>query len=205
MTEIIKINWKDPDPLLKEAVRQVKEGKIIIFPTDTLYGIGADIYDEKAIDRIFRIKKRESDKPILILIEKPSDISPLIKKMPSGGTELINRFWPGPLTLIFEASQNLSSRLTGNTGTIGIRCPDSPWVNRLLFFLKSPITATSANLSHEPPCHTAREAEKYFGDRVDLILDGGALVSEPSTVVDVTGDSPWVVRQGKIKISERAV
>ena len=200
MTKIVKINRKDPDPVLREAARQVKEGKVIVFPTDTLYGIGAGIHDEKAIDRIFRIKKRAREKPILILIEKPSDIFSLIKRMPSAGSELIDRFWPGPLTLIFEASQNLSSRLTGNTGKIGIRCPDSLWVNRLLFFLKSPITATSANRSHDPPCHTAREAEKCFGDRVDLILDGGTLVSEPSTVVDVTGEELKIIRQGKIKI-----
>ncbi len=203
MTEIVKINREDPDPVLKETARQVKEGKIIVFPTDTLYGIGVDIYNERAIDRIFWIKNRESGRPILILIEKPSDLLPLVKRVPPAGRELIDRYWPGPLTLIFDASESLSPRLTGNTGKIGIRCPDSSVVRRLLFFLKSPITATSANRSHEPPCQTALEAEKYFGDQVDLILDGGTLVSEPSTVVDVTEGNIKIIRQGKIALPAR--
>ncbi|MBI1820715.1 MAG: threonylcarbamoyl-AMP synthase [Nitrospirae bacterium] len=200
MTEIVKINREDPDPVLKEAALRVKEGKIIVFPTDTLYGIGVDIYNDRAIDRVFLIKKRDSGSPILILIEKPSDLFPLVKKVPPAGRELIDRFWPGPLTLIFDASESLSPRLTGNTGKIGIRCPDSRLVQRLLSFLKSPITATSANRSHEPPCQNASEAEKYFGNQVDLILDGGTLVSEPSTVADVTGGTIKIIRQGKIKI-----
>ncbi len=200
MTEIVKINREDPDPVLKKAALRVKEGKIIIFPTDTLYGIGAGIHHEGAIDQIFRIKKRESGRPILILIEKPSDLLPLVKKVPPAGRELIDRFWPGPLTLIFDASESLSPRLTGNTGKIGIRCPDSSLVQRLLSFLKSPITATSANRSHEPPCQNASDAEKYFGNQVDLILDGGTLVSEPSTVADLTEGTIKIIRQGKIKI-----
>ena len=199
-TKIVKINWKDPDPALKEAAQKVKAGKIIIYPTDTLYGIGADINNEKAVDQIFKIKKRESDQPILILIEKPSDLLPLVKQIPLIGSELIQRFWPGPLTLVFEASETLSTRLTGKSGKIGIRCPNSPLVQRLLFFLGSPITATSANRSHKPPCRTAREAQESFGGEVDLILDGGPSRSEPSTVVDVTGEKIEIIRQGKIRI-----
>lgn len=201
MTKTIKLDPENPDFALKEAARLLSLGKVIIYPTDTLYGIGAAINHEKAIEKIFQIKKREAGKPILILIENPEDLLPLVKHISSEAENLMARYWPGPLTLVFEASEKVSRLLTGNTGTIGIRSPASPLVRRLLFLAGSPMTATSANLSNESAVRDAVEAEKVFGEKVELILDAGTLDSEPSTVADVTGEKFRLIRQGGIKIS----
>jgi L-threonylcarbamoyladenylate synthase len=200
MTKIVKVNFESPDPPLKEAARILSQGKVIIYPTDTLYGIGAVIDNEEAVKKVFQIKKRDPEKPILILIEKLEDLLPLVKNVSSEAEKLMTRYWPGPLTLVFEASAKVSPLLTGNVGTIGIRCPDSPLVRRLLSLTGSPLTATSANLSDETPVRDAGEAKNVFGEKVDLILDAGPLVSEPSTVVDVTGEKVKVIRQGKLTI-----
>lgn len=200
MTIIKKIDFRDPDAALKEAVRLLHQGKVIIYPTDTLYGIGAMIDNEEAVKNVFQIKKRGAEKPILILIEKPEDLLPLVRKISPEAEKLIARYWPGPLTLVFEASEKVSPLLTGTTGTIGIRCPASPLVSRLLFLTRSPLTATSANLSDQAPVRDAGEAEKVFAGKVDLILDAGPLVSEPSTVVDVTVEKIKIIRRGIIKI-----
>jgi L-threonylcarbamoyladenylate synthase len=200
MTKIVKVNFESPDPPLKEAARILSQGKVIIYPTDTLYGIGAVIDNEEAVKKVFQIKKRDPEKPILILIEKQEDLLPLVKNVSLEAEKLMTRYWPGPLTLVFEASEKVSPLLTGNAGTIGIRCPDSPLVRRLLSLTGSPLTATSANLSDETPVRDAGEAKNVFGEKVDLILDAGPLVSEPSTVVDVTGEKVKVIRQGKLTI-----
>jgi L-threonylcarbamoyladenylate synthase len=202
MTKIVKIDFYDSDSALKKAAGLLREGKIIIYPTDTLYGIGAGIYHEAAIEKLFEIKKRESEKPVLILVEKPEDIFPLVKNVSSAAAKLIKQYWPGPVTFVFEVSEKISTRLTAHSGKIGIRCPGSPLVRRLLFFAGFPVTATSANLSAGSPCRNAREAEKVFGKQVDLILDGGVLESEPSTVVDVTGEEMKILRPGKIVPAE---
>jgi L-threonylcarbamoyladenylate synthase len=200
MAKILKLEKRVPDPQLKEAARLLSLGKIIIYPTDTLYGIGAAIGHQTGIQKIFQIKKRERDKPILILIEKPDDLAPLVQGVTQAAREVIKRYWPGPLTMIFKASKAVSPLLTGNSGTVGIRCPASETVQRLLALTRSPLTATSANLSDQPPVRDAKEAEAVFGNQVDLILDGGFLDSEPSTIVDVTGEKPILIRQGKLKL-----
>ncbi|MBI3593993.1 MAG: threonylcarbamoyl-AMP synthase [Nitrospirae bacterium] len=196
--EILKLDPAHADSSLKEAATLISQGKVIIYPTDTLYGIGAAIGNEAAVSKVFQIKKREFDKPILILIEKPVDLEPLVMDISSKALELMARYWPGPLTLVFKASEKVSSLLTGNSGNIGIRCSASGTVQRLLALTRSPLTATSANLSDETPVTSAAEAGRIFGDQVDLILDAGPLVSEPSTIIDVTGEKPRLIRQGKL-------
>ncbi len=197
-SNIRKIDFTNPEPALKKAAGLLREGKIVIYPTDTLYGIGAGIYHESAIEKLFEIKKRESQKPVIILVEKPEDIFPLVKQVSPAAAKLIKQYWPGPVTFVFEASEKISARLTANSGKIGIRCPGSPLVRRLLFFAGFPVTATSANLSAGSPCRNAREAETVFGTQADLILDGGVLDAEPSTVVDTTGEEIKILRPGKI-------
>jgi L-threonylcarbamoyladenylate synthase len=201
---IERIDPADPDRALNKAATALSEGKLVIFPTDTLYGIGARIDREEAIRKIFRIKMREPGKPILILIANPGDLDRYAKKISRQAGEMIDAYWPGPLTLIFEASGRVSTLLTGNRGTIGIRCPGDPRARKLLKLTGEAVTATSANLTGHPPVRSAEEAAIQFEEGIDLILDGGRLGAEPSTVVDVSGKrGARIVRQGSLLLSPR--
>jgi len=199
--KILKLDSVNPDSALLEAARFLSLGKVIIYPTDTLYGIGVDIGNDAAIEKVYRIKKRNIANPILILIEKQEDLLPLVKKISREAQNLISRYWPGPLTLVFKASDKVSPLLTGRSSTIGIRCPASIQTRRLLSLIRFPLTATSANVSGQNAICDAKETANVFGDKVDLILDSGPLVSEPSTVLDVTGEKAKIIRQGKLSVT----
>ncbi|MFI5303946.1 MAG: L-threonylcarbamoyladenylate synthase [Nitrospiria bacterium] len=199
--KILKLDSANPDSSLLEAARYLSLGKVIIYPTDTIYGIGVDIGNDAAIKKVYQIKKRNIENPILILIEKQEDLLPLVKRISREAQNLIARYWPGPLTLVFKASDKVSPLLTGRSSTIGIRCPALLQTRRLLSLTRFPLTATSANVSGQNAVYDAKEAANIFGDKIDLILDSGPLVSEPSTVLDVTGEKAIIIRQGKLTIS----
>ena len=199
---IFKIDQSDPDPLIvSEIAGLLKSGAVIAFTTDTYYGLGADIYHEEAIKRTFQIKGRPHDRPILILISDREDFMPLIstKDIPVFAYRLMDEFWPGPLTIVFHASEGMSEVLTGSTGKIGIRLPAHPFCRSLVRELGRPLTATSANISDKPSLCNPSDVLDTIGDRIDALVDGGMTEGGAlSTVIDATGAELQVIREGVI-------
>lgn len=204
--QVFKIDQSNPDPVIVTEVAGVlKSGGVIAFPADTFYGLGADIYNDRAVKKVFDIKGRGYDKPILILISDKKEVASLISQenVSAYTGRLIETFWPGPLTIVFYASKAISGILTGTTGKIGIRLPDHLFCRRLVERMGSPITATSANVSGMPSLNDPSEVQKSIGDRIDVLVDGGMTPGGlESTVVDVTGVEPRILREGAIPASK---
>jgi L-threonylcarbamoyladenylate synthase len=189
-----------PDPQgIKKAAQMVLQGGIIAFPTETFYGLAADVLNEAALKKIFQVKKREEGKPLLLLIADKSWLNGLVQNISPLAERLMNRFWPGPLTLVFNASAQLSPLLTADTGKIGIRLSPHPVTQALVQAVGRAITGTSANLSGQPGTLTAREVHQSMGESLDAVLDGGKTAGGPgSTVLDVSDPSPQIIREGMI-------
>jgi len=204
MANIIKIDPIIPDPLIiSEAALLINKEGVVVFPTETLYGLGVNALSENAIRKVFNIKGRNYEKPIPILIYKKEILSEFVSNVPEKAENLIKNFWPGGLTIIFEASPKLPSLLTGNTGKIGIRISNNPIAQELVKQADTPITATSANISGQKGCTTALEVYENMGNKVNLILDGGKTKgSLGSTVIDVTCKPIKIIREGVIKLEE---
>jgi len=184
---------------LKRAVECLSSGGLVAFPTESFYGLAVDSQNETAIQRLFSVKKRRPDRPVLILIPSVEALKRSVKRIPPVAVGLIEKFWPGPLTLIFEAGPRVSPLLTAGTGTIGIRLSSHPVATALTKGLKAPITGTSANISGGPACRSAQEILNAFGQDIDLILNGGKTgLALASTVLDVTVHPPQIVREGMI-------
>lgn len=191
-----------PDPsqaVLDEALQIIRQSGILAVPTDTFYGLGASARDEAAVQRIHAIKGRPEGKPILVLIADQLQLADLVVDVPPTAQRLIDRFWPGPLTLIMRATKNVHDTLTAGSGTIGIRQPAHPALRKLLCHV-GPLTGTSANRSGMHPMRMAHEVQAALGSDVDLILDGGPTPGGmPSTVVD-TVETIRIVREGVVTI-----
>ncbi len=184
---------------LARAKEIIEKGGIIAYPTETFYGLGANPYNEDAVKRLFELKGRGFDKPISILVKDEAMLGQVVADVPPVAENLIKRFWPGPLTIIFNVAPEIPELLTAGTGKIGVRISSSPIAERLLDTIDSPITATSANPSGKKSPITANEVVNHFGGRLDLILDGGRLSGRlGSTVVDITGGGIELVRDGEI-------
>ncbi len=195
------IDPENPDPsILSTAAAAIQRGSLIAYPTDTTYGLVADPMNEKAVSRLFKVKRRALSKPILLLIGEVSHLPSLVARVSPLAEKVIKRFWPGPLTLVFEAASDLSPLLTAGTGKIGVRLPSAPLSIALIRAAGFPLTATSANISGESPSVRAGEVAAMMGDDLDLILDGGVCETMPSTLLDLSDDSPRILRQGKIPV-----
>ena len=194
------IDPESPDPLiLEEAAEIIRRGGIVVFPTRCLYGLAADALNEDAVSGIFRIKKRPPVKPILVLIKNEEALSLIVKEVPPQARLLMEKFWPGNLTIIFPARENLSTILTANTGKIGVRLPGHPVASALTNVLDNPVTGTSANLSGEPGVSDIRNLGSTIFQMVDLILDAGPLMGGAgSTVVDAVHKNCRILREGVI-------
>jgi len=190
-----------PGPLKQEVLNVFKKGGVIAYPTETFYGLCVDPFNETAVKKLFYLKGRDFDKPVSILIKDKEMLFELVEDVPLQAEILIDKFWPGPLTIIFRAKRAISSVLTGNTGKVGVRISSNHVAQQLTEITGSPITATSANPSGKKSPVTVREVIDYFGNRVDLILDGGILSGKlGSTIVDVTGKSLAIIREGEIPL-----
>lgn len=196
--KIKRINPDSPDPLLlKEAAKIIREGGVVVFPTKCLYGLAADAMNREAVAKIFKIKERHQAKPLLILIKEQRAIETIVKDIPAHAQRLMAKFWPGIITLIFFARQNLSPMLTGNSGKIGVRLPGHPVASALTKLLENPITGTSANLSGKPGCSNIGQLDSEILLEVDLVLDAGQLQGGiGSTIVDTTENRPLILREG---------
>ncbi len=182
-----------------DAVQTILNGGVIIYPTETIYGLGSNALESKIIERVFAIKEREKSNPILVLIPEKSALDELTLGIPEVAEKLMSKFWPGPLTIVFRAAPIVSPILTGGSGKIGIRLSSDEFCRELLNICKIPITSTSANLSSEPNPNSVSMINRKVLESVDLIVDAGTLTSQtPSTVVDVTKGNVELVREGAI-------
>jgi len=178
-------------------------GGVVALPTESFYSLSVDATNAQAVDKIFAIKKRCPELPILILISSAGELARYVIAVPPAAKAMGERFWPGGLTMIFESAPILPSSLTGGTGKIGIRISSHPVARALTMVLSVPITGTSANVSGAPPCTTADQVLECLGAEVDLVLDGGPTQGKnPSTVLNVTVDPPLIVREGMIRVEE---
>jgi len=205
--KIIKINPDGPErEKIKEVIEVLKKGGVIIFPTDTVYGMGAEARDKQAINKVYQIKNRPKDKPLILFIEKKEKILNLVQKIPFSAQKLINDFWPGPLTLIFKAAISTPSNVISKEGKVGIRLPAHKIPCAIIKESQILLATTSANISGQPSSLKVEEINENLKKRMDLIIDGGeTLLGEESTVVDVTFSPPLLIREGwlsKEKIRE---
>lgn len=200
----IKIDPLKPEPeLILKAASVVRRGGIIIFPARCLYGLAADAFNEEAVDRIFEIKGRLREKPVLVLADSYLMLSCLVRNIPPMAQKIMENFWPGGITIVFEANDNLPANLTAGTGKIGIRRPGHPVASALVRAVGGPVTGTSANLSGNKGCSIISEIDPDIAGSVDLIIDAGELQGGTgSTVVDVTGELPVIIREGGISKKE---
>jgi L-threonylcarbamoyladenylate synthase len=187
------------DRTLVLAAEVIQAGGVIVYPTDTMYGIGANALNPEAIAKVHAIKRRTDVKPILVLVASPAAVKDLVLEMTPTAHLLMDAFWPGPLTLVFAAADAIPSVLRSAGNTIGIRVPSNPLCLKLLRLCGCPITSTSANLSGEGTRTKVGEIRKTLGAGVDLYLDAGPLPeSKPSTVLDVSVTPPRLLRAGAV-------
>jgi L-threonylcarbamoyladenylate synthase len=197
---VIKI---ESDQLPVDQASQVADylisGGIIGYPTETVYGLGGDAENDEVIRQIQMLKDRDSSSPFLVLVSNRENVIPIVQTVPVKAEILMAAFWPGPLTLVFEASAVLPRSLIGDARRIGIRVSPDPVCRQLLEYLNKPLISTSANPSGFAPARSASEVAAYFAGRLGMILDGGKrLGNGVSTVLDVTLDPPRLIREGAI-------
>jgi L-threonylcarbamoyladenylate synthase len=184
---------------LDRARQIILRGGIVAFPTESFYGLAGNASDEDAIRRLFKIKIRRDNSPILVLIPSLEYLEEYVEDVPEIALRLIKRFWPGGLTLLFKAGSEISPLLTAGTGKIGVRISGHPVAAALTRAVGSPITGTSANISGQQGCVTAKEVYESLGIGVDLILDAGRTAGgKGSTILDVTVNPPEIIREGMI-------
>jgi L-threonylcarbamoyladenylate synthase len=183
---------------VENGAKILKQGGIVVFPTDTVYGLGADAFQPKAVERIYKVKGRPRNLPFPLLIADTSQLTAIAESISEIAWFLARHFWPGGLTLVLPKSSSLPDHLAREPG-IAVRIPDHPVCLALIRCLENPIIGTSANISGRPAVLTADEARQQLGGKVDLIIDGGKCPGGgESTIVDVTGECPVILRQGII-------
>ncbi len=206
--EIIRINSEAPEAsLVTYAAEQIRHGQVLGMPTDTFYGLGADPFNLRAVDRVYEIKSRSRHKPLSLLIDTVDQAEELARPLPEHFYELARRFWPGPLTVIVRAASRLPLKVTANTGNVALRIPSATIPRAVIRAANVPVTATSANLSGASECTTAEAVRDQLKDRIPIIIDGGPSPrSIASTIVDLTdAGGRWrLLREGAVPRQEIA-
>ena len=202
--EVLKVSGDSPERhTIEYAASLIQRGRVVGVPTDTFYALSADPFNLAAIEEVFRIKGRAETKALPILVYSVEQALSLTRDLPDNFFLLAQRFWPGALTLVVEATHRLPLKVTGNSGRVALRWPDSRIVSALIEAVGGPITGTSANLSGFPSCTNAGQIVKQLGDRLPLVLDSGdtgAVLA--STIVAVRGEDWSIVREGAVAEEE---
>ena len=187
-----------------EPLKEVfKNRGVIAFPTETFYGLGVDPFDSSAVERLFTLKGRSQKNPISLIVKDRAMLLSVVSRIPYIAEGLMKRFWPGPLTIVFEAAPSIPLLLTAGTGTIAARISSNEVCAKLLSAINSPITATSANPSGKTPASTPKEVLDYFNGNIDILINGGKLTAMlGSTIVDVTTGKIKIIREGEISSTE---
>lgn len=197
---VLKINADHPEPdSLMLAVNALREGQVIAYLTDTVYGLGVDARLRGAIDQIYVLKQRVTEKALPVIIASEAMLAGWVKYISPLAEKLMNEFWPGPLTLVFEATKKVPQNLIAATSTLAVRVPARALPRLLSEQLNAPIISTSANLAGRPAALTIADITEQFGETIPLILDSGAAATSlASTILDVTIDPPRLLRAGAI-------
>lgn len=189
--------------IVKSVVSVLQNEGVIAYPTDTFYGLGGDVFSEKAVNKIYTIKGRDFAKPLPAAVSDIDMVFVMAEGIPEEFAALVSRFWPGPLTVILKASGKVPRRMAGPGGTIGVRLPASSWVQAVIRRAGFPITATSANLSGEDNPNDPEGVRRDFWGKIDVLVDGGKTPGgKPSTVVDLTQPVPAILREGAVPASD---
>ena len=189
--------------LFSRAIDALKRGEVIVFPTETFYGLGADAFDETAVERVVALKGRSPENPIPVIVADEKMLETVGTEIPAVARRLMRRFWPGPLTLVLPGKKNLPAPLLNRGGGVGVRISSHPLATRLARELGRPLTATSANPSGKEPAQSIEAAMSYFSSRIEIFLDGGRLKGRKgSTVVEIVDGRLKVVREGEITLSD---
>ena len=192
--------WPDEDNFAS-AAQIIRDGGIVAIPTESFYGLAADPFNEQAVARLYQLKHRDVSKPLLVIISEIHQLSELVREVPECYSDLMNRFWPGPLTLVFPAVQTLPRILTGGTSTIGVRFTSHPIAQHLITAFGRPITATSANISGCDPAQSIAELDCRILDGIQGTLNGGKTPGGMcSTIVGVSAGQIYVKRTGQIDL-----
>jgi L-threonylcarbamoyladenylate synthase len=201
--DVLKVDPANPDPeILLAAAEAVLRGGVIAFPTDTLYGLGCSLFDVSAVEMVARLKRRDPTLAVISLIPEARQVYGLAQEVSEVAERIMTRFWPGPLSLIFLAAPIVPVRVRGAGGTVALRCPRDTLCERLLDRIGGPVVSSSANLSGQRPAETAEEVVRIFGNQLDLVIDGGPRHGGlPSTLVDVSGARPRLLRRGVIDVT----
>lgn len=203
MTEPARIISAESDANLNEAAEILRAGGIVAFPTETVYGLGADALNAKAVARVFEVKKRPSFDPLIVHVQSPEEALRLWHQPPKIAEALIKKFWPGPLTLVCQKTSLVPDIVTAGLPTVAIRMPSNLLAQKLIKNLGSPIAAPSANLFGYTSATTAQAVAEDFGDSIDLILDGGAAsIGIESTVIKIENNQCFLLRPGGICLEE---
>jgi L-threonylcarbamoyladenylate synthase len=197
---ILRLNEEHIEHALHHAVAVLMEGGIVAYPTETFYGIGAKFDREDSLHKLHEIKQRLDNKALSLIIGSRDLLSHVASSINNTAASLMDSFWPGPLTLILPAKETLSRFITAGTHSVAVRIPGESFALRLAQYARFPITATSANPAGKPPAQDTETVVNYFGDTIDLIIDGGHTKGMlPSTIVDVREENLHLVREGAIK------
>lgn len=197
---ILRLNEKNLQHILNRSIDVLIDGGIVAYPTETFYGLGVKFDIEYSLQKLYEIKQRSEDKALPIIIGSRSLLAHMVSSINNTALSLMNNFWPGPLTIILPAKETLSAYLTAGTHSVAVRMPGESFALRLAQSANFPITATSANPSGKLPAQDAETVTRYFGNKIDLVIDGGSTRSNlPSTIVEVKGKSIKIIRKGAIK------
>ena len=203
MVKIFEVSPKAPSiEAITEAAAAIRMGGLVIYPTETIYGLGADARSDEAVAKVFAAKARPLESPISIAVNS-IEMAREVAELTPTAEAIFEKFTPGPLTVVVKAKPTISKLLTSGTGKVGIRIPNHLAALKLIDFVGGPITTTSANVSGNPPPTTAREAIEQLGENVDIALDAGECeLRRPSTVVDASSERPKIFREGPLPASE---
>lgn len=200
-TKIVRITDKEQlkDEELLEAARILREGGLVAFPTETVYGLGGNALDEHASEKIYAAKGRPSDNPLIAHISCMEELPALVREIPEAGRRLAEAYWPGPLTMIFRKKDEVPYETTGGLETVAVRMPSDPVASRLIRLAGVPVAAPSANTSGRPSPTRAEHVIEDLNGKIDMIIDGGQVgIGVESTIVDVSGETPVLLRPGAV-------
>lgn len=201
-TKVITIDHKNIDEaVLREAGRIIRDGGLVAFPTETVYGLGGDALNKESSRKIYEAKGRPSDNPLIIHISNMDDLKPIVEEIPEDVYRLAEAFWPGPLTIIMKKSVLVPKETTGGLDTVAVRMPSHPVARKFIEYAGGYVAAPSANVSGRPSPTRAKYVIEDMTGRIDMILDGDGIdIGLESTIVDMTGEVPMILRPGYITL-----
>ncbi|OYT50423.1 MAG: threonylcarbamoyl-AMP synthase [Desulfurococcales archaeon ex4484_204] len=200
MTKVVRVSPDNPDAhVLIECARVIKAGGLVAFPTETVYGLGADAFNEEAVRRVFKVKGRPPNNPLIVHIASLNQLGEVALSIPERAWKLIRWSWPGPLTLVLKRKEDLPQEVTAGLDTVAVRMPANPIALKLIELSRTALVAPSANLSGKPSPTTAEHVIQDLYGKVDVIIDGGETIyGLESTIIDITAEPPEILRPGAI-------